>query len=187
MAMQFSVTARNARLTAVSTTVAATPQLRFYTGALPANCATAASGTLLATLTLPATPFGTAAAGAMALAGTWSGTAANAGTAGYFRMLDSAGTNVHIQGTVTPAGAQWVTATAVVVNQYKSNASNLYQATTAGTTGATAPVHNSGSVSDGGVTWLYVSALGDMQIDNPTFTVGQTITDTSFTLTDANA
>lgn len=39
-----------------------------------------------------------------------------------------------------------------------------YQATSAGTTGPTRPTHTAGSVSDGGVTWQFVSSLYDTSI-----------------------
>ena len=38
---------------------------------------------------------------------------------------------------------------------------NLYKTTAGGTAGATAPTHTSGSVSDGGVTWDYVSSIAN--------------------------
>ena len=77
-----------------------TAQLKFYTGSMPANCATAASGTLLATLTLPTTEEAAPSSGVAAINSTWSGTASAAGTIGYFRILDNTGTTCHMQGTV---------------------------------------------------------------------------------------
>jgi|GEM_PF-775041 len=55
-------------------------------------------------------------------------------------------------------GDVWVTATPVSAGDYRVNAGKLYQASASGLCGATAPTHSSGSVSDGGVTWTYVSA-----------------------------
>jgi len=49
----------------------------------------------------------------------------------------------------------WTTATAFGANAYCFYNGNYYQTTAGGTTGATAPTHTSGSVSDGGVTWTY--------------------------------
>jgi hypothetical protein len=101
MAIQFSVSVRNARLDAIETAIGTAPKLLLYTGAAPANCAAAATGTLLATLTLPSDWEATAAAGSKAITnGPWAGTASASGTAGYFRVTDSAGSNCHIQGTV---------------------------------------------------------------------------------------
>lgn len=101
MAIQFSVAVRNARLDAIKTTIGTAGKLLLYTGAVPATCATAASGTLLATLTLPTTYINAASSGSSTIAGgPWTGTASAAGTAGYFRLTDTAGTAVGIQGTV---------------------------------------------------------------------------------------
>ena len=49
----------------------------------------------------------------------------------------------------------WVTATAFAASSYCFNNGKYYVTTAGGTTGATAPTHSSGSVSDGGVTWTY--------------------------------
>lgn len=49
----------------------------------------------------------------------------------------------------------WTTATSFAANSFCSYNGNYYQTTAGGTTGATAPTHTSGSVSDGGVTWTY--------------------------------
>lgn len=58
--------------------------------------------------------------------------------------------------------ADWVTATTYVVGSYVSNVNGLiYVATTAGTSGATEPVHTSGSASDGAVTWSLFSDAYD--------------------------
>ena len=99
MALQYSVAVNNARLDAVETATGATAKLRIYTGAAPANCAAAATGTLLVDMTLPADWMAAASSGSKAKAGTWSGTGVAAGTAGYFRIVDNAGTTAHIQGT----------------------------------------------------------------------------------------
>ena len=105
MALQLSVTARNARLDAFETTVGTAPIRELRTGAPPANCAAADTGTLLASMTLPSDWLAAAASGTKAKSGTWEDTAANAaGTAAHFRIKDSAGTTVHAQGTVTATG-----------------------------------------------------------------------------------
>ncbi|WP_046111816.1 SGNH/GDSL hydrolase family protein [Aquincola tertiaricarbonis] len=59
-------------------------------------------------------------------------------------------------GVIAPAA--WATGVAVVAGDMRTNGGNTYQATTSGTTGATAPVHGSGSASDGTVTWLFLGA-----------------------------
>ena len=53
----------------------------------------------------------------------------------------------------------WTTNTLCSANSYTFYNGNYYQTTAGGTTGATAPTHTSGSVSDGGVTWTYYSGI----------------------------
>jgi hypothetical protein len=104
MAIQLSVAARNARLDSFETTTGATAKLQIRTGAQPANCAAAASGTLLCELTLPSDWMAAASGGTKALSGSWTGAAAAAGTAAHFRIVDNAGTTCHMQGSVTATG-----------------------------------------------------------------------------------
>ena len=104
MAIKFSVASRNAQLDAHETTVGASPKMRILTGSAPATCATAQSGTLLAELTLPADWAANAASGAKGLLGTWSGAVVADGTAGYYRIVDNAGTICHEQGTMGTSG-----------------------------------------------------------------------------------
>lgn len=105
MALQYSVAVRNAQLDVVESTVGTAPLLRIYSGSAPATCATAASGTLLAEMTLPSDWMAAANAGSKALSGTWQDASANAaGTAGHWRLYDSGGTTCHAQGTVTATG-----------------------------------------------------------------------------------
>lgn len=105
MTVQLSTTVRNARLDAIESTISTSPVLTIRTGAAPANCATANSGTVLATVTLPSDWMAAASSGSKALSGTWQDTSAdNAGTAAHFRIHDSTATTCHIQGTVTATG-----------------------------------------------------------------------------------
>lgn len=102
MAIQLSVAVRNARLDAIETALGTSPLLKIRSGAAPANCAAADTGTVLATLTLPSDWMAAAAAGSKAMSGTWQDTSAdNTGTAAHFRIYDNAGTTCHLQGTVT--------------------------------------------------------------------------------------
>jgi hypothetical protein len=100
---QFSESLRNARADTYESHIGASPTLEIRTGAPPANCAAADSGTLLATVAMPADWMAAASAGAKAKSGTWSDTADAAGTAAHFRIKASGGT-VHHQGTVTATG-----------------------------------------------------------------------------------
>lgn len=105
MALQYSVAVRNAQLDAVETTIGTSAVLKIRTGAPPATCATADSGTVLATLTLPSDWMAAAASGSKAKSGTWEDTSADAtGTAAHFRLYASDGTTCHAQGTVTATG-----------------------------------------------------------------------------------
>jgi hypothetical protein len=103
MAFQFSTAARNAWLDAIETAIGASPTLEIRTGAVPADCAAADSGTVLATIALPADWMAAAAAGAKAMSGTWQDASADAsGTAGHFRI--KVGGTCHIQGSCTATG-----------------------------------------------------------------------------------
>lgn len=105
MALQLGTTYRNALLDQFETTVGTSAILKIFTGSAPANCGTADSGTVLATLTLPSDWMAAASGGTKAKSGTWQDTSAdNTGTAGYFRIYDSGGTVCHMQGTVTATG-----------------------------------------------------------------------------------
>jgi hypothetical protein len=104
MALQLSVGVSYAQLDALEATVGATAKLQLRTGAAPADCATAASGTLLAELTLPSDWMAAASGGVKSLAGTWTGAAVATGTVEHFRLVDNAGTTCHAQGTVTAGG-----------------------------------------------------------------------------------
>lgn len=104
MALQYSVAVRNAQLNAVEATVSTAPLLRIRTGAPPANCAAARTGTILCTITLPSDWMAAASSGSVAKSGTWSGTAGASNTAAHFEIMDSAGTTCHAQGTVTVTG-----------------------------------------------------------------------------------
>lgn len=135
MAVQLSVSVRNARLDAIETTIGTSAVLKIRTGAAPADVATADSGTVLATLSLPSDWLAAASSGSKAKSGTWQDTSADAtGTAAHFRIYASDGTTAHLQGTVTATG--------------------------------------------GG---------GDLTLDNTSIAIGQSVTITSFSLTDGNA
>ncbi len=133
MAIQLAVSARNARLDAFETDSGTDAVLKLRTGAQPANCAAADTGTVLCSMTLPTDWLAAASSGAKAKAGTWSGTAiGGGGTVAHFRIYKSNGTTCQMQGTV-----------------------------------------GLGS--------------GDMALDNNVLADGQTVTVTSFSITDGNA
>src|SRR5262245_35961338 len=135
MAIQLSTAVRNARLDAIESTIGTSAVLKIRTGAAPADVATADSGTVLATLSLPSDWLAAAVSGSKAKSGTWQDASADAtGTAAHFRIYASDGTTAHMQGTVTATG--------------------------------------------GG---------GDLTLDNTSVASGQSVTISSFTLTDGNA
>lgn len=103
--MQLSTAVRNARLDVIETTIGSTAVLKIRSGAVPADCAAADSGTVLATLTLPADWMAAASGGSKAKAGTWEDASADAtGTAAHFRLYASDGSTCGMQGTVTATG-----------------------------------------------------------------------------------
>lgn len=105
MSIQLSTAVRNARLDAIETTIGTSAIMKIRSGAAPANCAAADSGTVLATLSLPSDWMAAAASGSKAMSGTWQDTSADAtGTAAHYRIYASDGTTCHIQGTVTDTG-----------------------------------------------------------------------------------
>lgn len=105
MSIQLSAAVRNARLDAIETAISTSAIMKIRSGAAPANCAAADSGTVLATVNLPSDWMAAAASGAKAKSGTWEDTSADAtGTAAHFRIYASDGTTCHIQGTVTATG-----------------------------------------------------------------------------------
>lgn len=107
MALSYSQTVNHARLDSIDLSIGASALLRIYSGSAPAIGA-AATGSQLVEMALPATYFGAASAGTLAKAGTWSGTGAIAGTAGYFRIVPAGAAAAavgSIQGTISaPAG-----------------------------------------------------------------------------------
>jgi len=103
--VQYSVDVRTAKQGAIEGAVGASPTLELRTGAAPANCAAAATGTLLAVINLPADWLAAAAAGAVAKNGAWSGAGLAAGTIAHFRLYEAGSpSKCHMQGTVTATG-----------------------------------------------------------------------------------
>lgn len=107
MTIQHSVAVANGRLDSIETIIGTSPKLRLYSGAPPANCAAARTGTLLVEMSLPSDWLAAGSGGSKVKAGTWSGTgtagAAGGTNAGHYAIMDNAGTTCHQQGTVTIA------------------------------------------------------------------------------------
>lgn len=105
MTLAYSVAVRNARLDVVETTIGVSAILKIRTGAPPVTCATADSGTVLATANLPSDWMAAASSGSKSKSGTWQDLSADAtGVAGHFRIYASDGVTCHMQGTCTITG-----------------------------------------------------------------------------------
>lgn len=110
MTAQLSVATRNAMADAITAQVGNAGLLRIYSGAVPANVAAAASGTLISEHTL-GTPFDSAGtAGGLTPTLPADVNATSTGTPSYFRVYRSDGTTCVYQDdatalTLTPAGA----------------------------------------------------------------------------------
>lgn len=84
---------------------------------------------------------------------------------GYGTII-SGSTNVTVNGrTVGTFGSSayrnWYESNAVTTGDRRINSGNVYEAATDGATGSTGPTHTSGTVSDGGVDWLYIGAFSN--------------------------
>ena len=105
--VQLSVAARSARANAVQTENSTTAILRILTGSMPANCAAAETGTILAEIDpLPDPYLTTSADGTIAKTGTWSDASADAsGVASYWRLYKADGTTCTMQGDISTTAA----------------------------------------------------------------------------------
>ena len=84
---------------------------------------------------------------------------------GNLRTIAPGVDDMHIEYGIDTTCTPWVTGTAVVSGAVRYNGSYYYTAAAAGTTGATAPTHNSASSSDGAVTWAYTGAVASCPAD----------------------
>ncbi|MEY2875300.1 MAG: hypothetical protein RLZZ373_2671 [Pseudomonadota bacterium] len=116
MALAYNVTLRNTMLDAITAAAGNAALLRIYDGSRPATGGTAT--TLLAELTC-GTPFaGSASAGVLTLNSITQDSSANAtGTATWFRIVTSGGTQV-IDGNVSTSGSDLnLTTTSITATQ----------------------------------------------------------------------
>jgi len=105
LTIQLATSTRNARLDAIESDAGTAAKLEIYSGAIPANCAAATTGTKLAEFDLASDWAANASGGAKTLNNLPLSTAgAASGTAGYFRLFKSDGTTCQMQGTVTATG-----------------------------------------------------------------------------------
>ena len=112
-AVQYTTTHRNAAMNDLVTAIGSTGAIMILTGSQPASVATVDSGTVLAVLTLSATP-GTVSGGVLTFNAITSAAASNTGTAAHFLVCTtnntancvavSSTTRVY-QGSVSTSGA----------------------------------------------------------------------------------
>ncbi|RST30153.1 hypothetical protein HMF7854_04420 [Sphingomonas ginkgonis] len=105
--MQKSIAVRNAQNDAIESAIGASAVLKIRSGAAPASCAAADTGTVVATMLLPADWMANSAGGVKGLQGTWQDSAADAANAGgacHWRIYASDGVTCHLQGTVSVNG-----------------------------------------------------------------------------------
>lgn len=105
MAIQLSTAVRDARMNAYEAAIGVSAVVRLRTGAPPANCAAADSGTVLASITLASDWAAASSSGAKA----WNNlpvafTGSASGTLGHYRLYAADGTTCHEQGTITASG-----------------------------------------------------------------------------------
>lgn len=112
MALSLSQTLANALLDTGMNTIFDSGILEIRDGTRPANADTAATGTVLVSITLPADSFNAASGGTITKAGTWQDASADAtGTATWFRLKQSTdvpGTNTteeRLDGDVGTSGS----------------------------------------------------------------------------------
>lgn len=105
MAFQLATLLRNSMANQIEAYIGVSAIMKLRTGAPPADCGTADSGSVVATLNLPSDWLTAAASGMVSKNGTWQDASADAaGTIGHFRIYDSGGATCVMQGTVTATG-----------------------------------------------------------------------------------
>lgn len=222
MTIQQSVAVRNAQLEAVEIVTngqtltagtgsggtlggtAAPPRLQFHTGAMPANCAAARTGTLLVNTVLPANWMADSSAGAKSIAGgPWALTglpAAGAGTvAGYYSVMDNAGTTCHEQGTIgvqvqlstnalTAANSNvlnFASTTGVVVGMNAAGAGVPATATVVALTATTVTLSHTSTA--GVANAAAITFTADMTVDNASVANAQVVNVSAKSITAPNA
>lgn len=106
MSLQLSVAARDGMLNAFEVAVGTSAVLKLRTGAQPANCAAADTGTVVATYSLASDWMAASSSASKAFSSTplTDSSADNSGTLGHFRLYASDGTTCHLQGSITATG-----------------------------------------------------------------------------------
>lgn len=197
--IQYSTTHRTNNMTDIVTDVGSTGYLLFYTGSPPANCADAATGTLLLSLPCSAT-FGTVASGVLTANAITSEAVAAAGTPGYWRLCtSSAGTTVVAQGlvfqtsTLTTSAATasgnvlTFTSTSPIVAGQTVSGTNIPAGTYVLDVTSTTVTLNQNVTSTGVASGATITFGGDCSFPTTTWTAGLTVNLTSFAITATGA
>lgn len=197
MALQYSTAVRNACLDAVESTTGASPTLEIRSGAAPANCAAADTGTLLASMALPADWMNAASGAVKTLLGSWQDSSADGtGSAGHFRIKQ--GATCHLQGSVganvaiatnaiTAANGNvlnFASTTGVTAGQKVTGTGILPGTFVLALTGTTVTLSQASTAGVGSAVTITFS--GDMSIDNVSIATGQQVTVTAFTINENN-
>lgn len=124
MAIQYSTTHRSNAMTQLNTDIGASCSIKIWTGALPANCAAADSGTNIATFTGNAGGFGTVLTGVLTASAVASTVGINGGgTAVHFRIYN--GANCIVQGTCGLAAADMILTNTSIANGQTCNFTSM--------------------------------------------------------------
>lgn len=201
MANQYSLNHRTNSMTQLNTDIGINAVIKIFSGAAPANCAAADTGTLLVTFAGNAAGFGTVASGvltASAVASAVAAAGAGAGTiAGYHRIYPAAA-------TTTNAVQQGNCFQSVVLATNALSAANSNVLNFASTTGVAVGMNVSGTGVPAGATVVAFTSTtvtlsltstagvasaasitfnGDMTLTNANIASGQTCNFTSLTVT----
>jgi hypothetical protein len=196
--IQLSEEVRNALLDQVETTVGTEPILEIRTGPPPANTAAVATGTILASMTLPTNWMANAASGQKQLAGVWQDTSADTtGTAGHFRIRQ--GSLCHAHGAVGVDLPLTTTVTAPINTNVLTFTSTTGVAVGALVTGTgiapgtfvlsftSTTVNLSDAVTLAVTSGTSITFSGDMSINTLSIVAGQQVSVNVFTLVAPNA
>lgn len=114
-------------MTQLATDIGTSAVIKLFSGAAPATCATADTGTLGVTFAGNASQFGTASAGVLTASAVASVTASASITPGYFRIYPSSATttNAVVQGTVGTTGTDMILTAATVTSGQTVNFTSL--------------------------------------------------------------
>jgi len=185
--VQTSNAVANGQNDAIEAAIGPSPILELRTGPPAATTATAATGTLVAAIQLPADFMANSGAVTQRIKsklGSWAGTTIAGGLLGHYRLRDTAGSPVtHLMGLISEP---WAASKAYLVGQQVHNNGLVYRATAAGTSAASGgPTGTTAAITDGGVTWAYVGAQ-EMTFANTNYNTGQAISVDNYDITAGN-